>query len=144
MKYEKFKALINSICPDNIGVADVWQTWARELEEMDNPDHEIGDFKTEEIFLNEFADLIQEVKVKYGISVAQQVVQMASVPACPFPWEVKGAAEHFAKGGTMDDIPKMEEEGTLEDVSEYIEWVKNRKKSISKKLPWVDRDDRTR
>lgn len=50
MKYEKFKALINSICPDNIGVAEVWQTWAGELEEMDNPDHEIGDFKTEETF----------------------------------------------------------------------------------------------
>lgn len=71
--------------------------------------------------MSEFADLIQEVKVKYGITVAQQVVQMATVPACPFPWEVIGAAEHFAKGGTMDDIPKMEEEGELEDVSEYIE-----------------------
>lgn len=144
MKYEKFKARIELICPDGSGAADVWYSWAKDLEEMDNPDKEIGDFKTAETFLEEFADLFQEVREKYGLSVAQQVVRMASVPACPFPWEIKGAAEHFAKGGSMDVIPEMEKEGTLEDVSEYIEWEKHRKKNSVQKSPKRDRDDGAR
>lgn len=144
MKYEKFKELIGIIAPDNNGVADLWLTWAKELEEMDNPDNEIGDFKTVETFLGEFADLIQEVREEYGISVAQQVVQMASVSACPFPWEIKGAAEHFANGGSMDVIHEMEKEGTLENVPEYIEWVIHRKKSTEKQAPMIDRDERIR
>lgn len=144
MNYKTFKLMVETICPDNKGLAEVWQSWAKDLEEMDNPDHEVGDFKTMEVFLEEFAELIQEVKEQYGLAIAQQVVQMASVPACPFPWEIKGAAEHFAKGGSMDDIPQMEADGTLEDVSEYIEWVKHRKERTMKKSLREDREDRTR
>ena len=127
MKYDEFKVLIESICPDGDGAAEVWLAWEKDWERMDNPDHEIGDFKTVEAFLGEFAELIQEVNDEYGISVAQQIVRMALIPACPFPWEVKGAAEHFAQGGSVDEIPEMEKQGTLENMPEYLAWVKKRK-----------------
>ena len=144
MKYEMFKKVIEEIISNNDGITEVWLTWAKELERMDNPDNEIGDFKTAETFLGEFADLIQEVRTEYGSSVAQQIVQMASVPACPFPWEIKGAAEHFSKGGSMDDIPNMEVMGTLEKIPEYLDWVAHRNLRKTRTDPKIDRDEKIR
>lgn len=144
MKYDEFKALIESICPDSDGAAEVWQTWAKELERMDNPDHKIGDFKTVETFLGEFAELIQEVNDEYGNSVAQQIVRMALIPACLFPWEVKGAAEHFAQGGSVEEIPEMEEQGTLENMPEYLAWVKYRQGRSEEQSVVSDLDENVR
>jgi len=43
------------------------------------------------------------------------------IGACPFPWEMKLAAEHLAAGGSVHDIAEMEESGVLEDFSDILQ-----------------------
>lgn len=123
MKYEDFAAYLNSIRPDSDSAAAVWLEWARELERMDSSEYELpkGEYKTVEDFLQEFAERFRKVQERHGDDIAGQVISLADIPACPFPWEIKLAAEHLAGGGSINDIPDMEVEGTLEDFSEIME-----------------------
>lgn len=117
MKYRDFKIFINSIIPNSEKTAESWLEWAKELERMDSSDGELpkGEYKTAEDFLNEFVNHIQKAHEKYGADVAQQLISLADIPACAFPWEMDRAAEHLANGGNINDIPQMERDGTLEE-----------------------------
>lgn len=126
MTFNDFSIFITSIFPNSEGVLDIWHEWAKELQDMDNPDKETDpyEFKSYETFLGEIAYAIDTVRKEHGEEIAKQIIMLAGIPACPFPWEIKGAAEHLANGGDINDIPKMEAEGTLEDIKDYLTWSK--------------------
>ncbi len=122
MDREAFAAYLNSIRPESDYAAKIWWQWAKELEEFDSSHGErpAGEYKTAEMFLNEFADRLHTIQEIHGDEIAGQMISLAEISACPFPWEMKLAAEHLAGGGKVEDIPEMEEAGTLEDFSEDL------------------------
>lgn len=122
MDREAFTAYLNSIRPDSDYAAKIWCQWAKELEGFDSSHGELpaGEYKTAEMFLNEFAERLRTIREIHGDKIAGQMISLAEISACPFPWEMKLAAEHLAGGGKVEDIPEMEEEGTLEDFDEYL------------------------
>ncbi len=122
MDREAFAAYLNSIRPDSDYAAKIWWQWAKELEEFDSSHGELpaGEYKTAEMFLNEFAEHLHTIREIHGDEIAGQMISLAEISACPFPWEMKLAAEHLAGGGKVEDIPEMEEAGTLEDFSEDL------------------------
>lgn len=117
MKLKDFTAYLNSVRSGSDHTAEVWYDWAKDLERMDSSEYELpkGEYKTAEMFLDEFVEKFRFIREKYGDKVAGQVISLADVPACPFPWEMRLAAVHFAKGGSIEDIPAMEADGTLEE-----------------------------
>lgn len=122
MEHEAFTAYLNAICPDSDYAAKIWCQWAKELERFDSYYGELptDKCKTAEMFLNEFAEYLRTIREIHGDEVARQIISLAEISACPFPWEMKLAAEHLAGGGKVEDIPDMEEAGTLEDFDEYL------------------------
>lgn len=120
MKQDEFTAFLNAIRPGSDSASKVWWEWAKELESYDSSHGEKpeGSYKTTEMFLDEFAGQIAMAQKRHGNEIAGQVISLAEIPACPFPWEMKAAAEHLANGGDIHDIPQMELEGTLEDFSD--------------------------
>ena len=74
--------------------------------------------KSAERFLGEFVWKFERVRERHGDKVATQIMSLADRSACPFPWEIRLAAEHLSSGGKLDDISKMEKEGTLEDFTD--------------------------
>lgn len=122
MKYDDFLKYLNSIRPNSERAASVWNDWAKELEGYDSSDGEIpeGEYKTAEMFFDEFADRFQSISDRYGKEITAKVISLADISACLFPWEMKRAAEFLADGGSIDDIPEMMRDGTLEDFSDDI------------------------
>ena len=57
----------------------------------------------------------KKIQERHGDEIAGQIISLADIPVCPFPWEMRLAAEHLANGGNLSDIEQMEREGTLED-----------------------------
>lgn len=123
MTQKEFNAYLNSFCPTSDRTAEVWYSWAKDLEQIDSSYGELaeGEYKTAEVFLDEFVNEFKYIRERYGDSIAGQVVSLADVPACPFPWEMKPAAKHLADGGSILDIPQMEADGTLEDYEDMDE-----------------------
>ena len=121
MKYEDFTAYLNSIRPGSDTTAARWLEWAKELERLDSSEYELpkGSYKTVEIFLQEFSQQFKKIQERHGDEIAGQIISLADIPACPFPWEMRLAAEHLANGGNLADIEQMECEGTLED-AQYL------------------------
>ncbi len=121
MKLCDYTAFLNSIRPNSEETAKRWYEWAKELENYDSSEGEMpeGEYQTAEMFLDDFAERIKYIRKHYGADVARQIISLADVPACPFPWEMKQAAEHLAYGGSIKGIVDMEAEGTLEDFSDY-------------------------
>lgn len=117
MRYEDFTAYLNSIRPGSDATAARWLEWAKELEGMDSSGYELpkGTYKTAENFLQEFSGQLKKIQERYGDEIAGQIISLADIPACPFLWEMRLAAEHLANGGNLFDIEQMEREGTLED-----------------------------
>ena len=117
MRYEDFTAYLNSIRPGSDATAARWLELAKELEGMDSSGYELpkGTYKTAENFLQEFSGQLKKIQERYGDEIAGQIISLADIPACPFPWEMRLAAEHLANGGNLFDIEQMEREGTLED-----------------------------
>lgn len=115
MTAEKFAEFINAIRPNSDSAVAVWLEWADELEEYDSSHGEkpAGSYKTSEMFLDEFAQKFSDIRELHGDAVAGKVISLAEIRACPFPWEMKLAAEHLAAGGSVDDIAEMEESGVL-------------------------------
>ena len=122
MKYKEFKKYLNTICPVDDSTADAWLKWAEELEQYDSSYYELpkGAYTTVEHFLDQFVERIRLIRDMHGDEIAAQIISLAALPACPFPWEMKLAAEHLANGGNIDDIPDMLEKGTLEDFSDIL------------------------
>lgn len=120
MRYQEFQKYLNTICHVDNSTAAAWLEWADELEEYDSSNGELpkGTYKTTEDFLGEFAERIREIQETHGNEIAAKVISLADIPACPFPWEMRLAGEHLANGGSINDIPDMIIEGTLED-AEY-------------------------
>lgn len=108
MKLKDFTDYLNSVRPGSDYTAEVWYEWAKDLERMDSSKYELpkGEYKTAEMFLDEFVEKFRFIREKYGDKVTGQVISLADVPACPFPWEMRLAAVHFAKGGSIEDIPR--------------------------------------
>lgn len=134
MTRDEFAAYLNSIRPGSDHTAEVWWDWAAELEEYERNGGELPPevCKTAEVFLGEFADKIKKIRNTYGNKIAGQVISLADIPACPFPWEMKLAAQHFANGGRIEDIPEMERTGVLEDFPD--EPVPNQNESIGSEM----------
>ena len=126
MTFDEFSSFIDSVCPTSECILDVWHNWAKELRDMDNPDNESdsAEFKSVETFLGELAYAIDVAYKEHGEEVAKQIIMLVQIPACPFPWEIKEAANHLAKGGDVNDIPQMEVDGKLEDINDYLTWSK--------------------
>lgn len=120
MKQNEFTAFLNAIRSDSDSAAEVWWEWAQELESYDSSHGEKpeGSYKTAEMFLDEFAAHFALAQEQYGMEIAGQMISLAEISACPFPWEMKAAAKHLANGGDIQAIPQMELEGTLEDFSD--------------------------
>lgn len=120
MKQNEFTAFLNAIRPGSDSAAEMWWEWAKELESYDSSHGEKpeGSYKTAEVFLDEFARQITLAQERHGNDIAGQVISLAEIPSCPFPWEMKAAAAHLANGGDIHDIPQMELEGALEDFSD--------------------------
>ncbi len=117
MNYNDFKAYINSISPKSDTTANSWLEWAKELERMESSDGELsrGEYRSADDFLDEFVSHMQKAHEKYGVEVVQQIISLADISACAFPWEMDRAAKHLANGGKIGDIPQMERVGTLEE-----------------------------
>lgn len=120
MTIVEFAKYLNSIRETSNSTVETWHEWAKELESYDSSDGELpkGEYKEAEVFLSEFAERIKEIRAAHGDDIAAQIISLADLPACPFPWEMKLAAEHLANGGSIEDIPEMEKCGTLEDFSD--------------------------
>lgn len=116
MNQKEFKDFINAIRPNSNTAAEVWWEWSKELEEYDSPDGKpsLGHKKAEE-FLGIFAEHIRKIQETHGNEIAGQIISLAERGACPFPWEIKRTAEHFANGGSIEDVAELEKEGALED-----------------------------
>lgn len=117
MTQKEFADFVGSFRPDSDRTAEVWYSWAKDLERMDSSDGEIpeGAYKKAEAFLDDIATELRYIREQYGDEIAGQIVSLADMPACPFPWEMKLAAKHLADGGDIADIPAMEADGTLEE-----------------------------
>ena len=116
MKLGEFKSLVNTIRPNSDAAADMWWEWSKELEEYNSPDGKPSpDHKKAEEFLEIFASNIQAIQKSHGDVIAGQIISLAENSACPFPWEMKVAAEYLALGKTLEEIAEMEKEGVLED-----------------------------
>jgi len=118
MEYEAFAETLDAIRPDSREAAAVWYEWAKELEEFDKGGETERAGKKAEAFLDEFAGRFRAIQERHGDEVAGQMISLAEIPSCLFPWEMKLAAEHLADGGSVHDIPQMSREGVLEDFSD--------------------------
>ncbi len=120
MNRDEFLLHVNSILPDSYSVVSAWITWAKELEELDSSNYELpeGSYKTQDVFLQEFAEVFDAVQKEHGTEVAQRLISVSQIPYCLFPWELKQAAIHLAGGGTIEQIPGLAEDGALEDFYE--------------------------
>lgn len=123
MTAEKFAEFVNAIRPNSDSAVAVWLEWADELEEYDSSHGEkpVGSYKTSGMFLDEFAEKFSDIRELHGDVVAGEIIFLAEIGACPFPWEMKQAAEHLAAGGSVHDIAAMEESGVLEDFSDILQ-----------------------
>ena len=123
MTAETFAEFVNAIRPNSDSAVAVWLEWADELGEYDSSHGEkpAGSYKTSEIFLDEFAQKFSVIRELHGDAVAEKMIFLAEIGACPFPWEMKLAAEHLAAGGSIHDIAAMEESGVLEDFSDILQ-----------------------
>lgn len=117
MTQKEFADFLCTFRPGSEHTAEAWYDWAKDLERMDSSDGEIpeGSYKKAEAFLDDIAKELRYIREKYGDEIAGQIVSLADMPACPFPWEMKLAAKHLADGGSIEDIPAMEADGTLEE-----------------------------
>lgn len=118
MEYEAFAETLDAIRPDSREAAAVWYEWAKELEEFDKGGEPERAGKKAEAFLDEFAGRFRAIQERHGDEVAGQVISLAELRSCIFPWEMKLAAEHLAAGGSVHDILPMSKEGVLEDFSD--------------------------
>ena len=117
MKDNEFKNFLNQIRPCSDQAAVIWLEWAKELECYDSSHGELpeGEFKTTEEFLGIFAEKISDIQEKHGTEIAQKIISLAEISACPFPCEIEFAAEYLAAGGDVSEIARLESEGMLED-----------------------------
>lgn len=115
MNYEIFAQNLRQKFGINKETAQVWLTWAKELESMD---HDYGDLenpKDSDIYLGEFWDRFLAIQNRFGDEVSKKVILVADIPCCLYPWEMFEAAVHFASGGSREDIPEIAAQGLLEE-----------------------------
>ena len=119
MQAKEFMNLICEIQPRNTNAASVWIKWSTELSYYDMANcHRTGsEYKSAEMYLEEYAEHLRSIRANYGDGVARQIVSLAELYSCPMPWEMEGAARFLAAGGDLDEILEMEYAGTLEDYS---------------------------
>lgn len=118
MRYEAFAEALSAIRQDSGRAASVWFEWAKELEECDKGGEPEKPHKTAEEFLDEFASRFHAIRERHGDEVAGQVISLAEISSCIFPWEMRLAAEYLAAGGGVQDILPLSKEGVLEDLSD--------------------------
>lgn len=118
MRYEVFAEELNAIRPDSGKAAAVWYEWAKEMAEYDKGGEPERAGRTAEEFLGEFVRCFHAIQERHGDEVARQMVSLAEIHSCIFPWEMKLAAEYLAAGGSVHDILPLSKEGVLEDFSD--------------------------
>ena len=119
MTLSDFNKIIQKIEPDSEEICKRWDIWIGTLADYEK-DRD-GTVKTADWFRDEFAKHIIQAQANHGDEVAKQLVSLAVCGACPFPWEVSRAAEHLAKGGTVEEIQQMEEDGLLDDIDVEVQ-----------------------
>lgn len=115
MNYEIFAQNLSKSFGISEETAQVWLSWAKELERMD---HDYGDPenpKDSDIYLGEFWNRFLTIRRRFGVEVTNKVIRVADIPCCLYPWEMFEAALHFASGGSAEDIPEMAAHGLLEE-----------------------------
>ncbi len=118
MGYGAFAEVLNAIRPESGKAAALWYEWAKEMEGYDKGGEPERAGRTAEEFLCEFARCFHAIQERHGDAVAGEVVSLAEIRSCIFPWEMKLAAEHLAAGGSVHDILPMSREGVLEEFSD--------------------------
>ena len=118
MRYEVFAEELNAIRTDSGKAAAVWYEWAKEMAEYDKGGEPERAGRTAEEFLGEFVSCFHTIQERHGDEVAGQMVSLAEIHSCIFPWEMKLAAEYLAAGGSVHDILPLSKEGVLEDFSD--------------------------
>lgn len=115
MTLNDFNNLIQKIEPDS---EEICKRWDIRIGTLAGYEKERGNsIKTADWFRDVLAGHIVQTQAKYGDAVAKQLISLAVYSACSFPWEVLRAAEHLAKGGTIEEIQQMmEEDGLLDEV----------------------------
>lgn len=96
----------------------VWHEWAKEMEGYDKGGEPERAGRTAEEFLGELVRCFHAIQERHGDEVAGQVISLAEIHSCIFPWEMKQAAEYLAAGGSVHDILPLSKEGVLEDFSD--------------------------
>ncbi len=115
----EFMRCLKSIWPDGDSEINTWIICAKELERMDSSNYELpmDSYKTEDVFLRELCQCIEEIHKIHGKEIAAKVISMAQLPFCLYPWEMKHAAIHLADGADIHEIQRLSEDGLLEDFS---------------------------
>lgn len=115
MNYEIFSQHLADTFDIGNDTAQVWHTWAQEMERMDRDNADPENRKNSHDFLREFWERFTAIQNRYGDEITRKVILLADIPACLYPWEMYEAAAHFASGGSAEDIPNMAAQGLLEE-----------------------------
>ena len=115
MRYEVFVEALNTIRPDSGKAASIWFEWAKEMEEYDAGGEPENPGRKAEEFLDGLIKHFRAAREKHGGEVAGQLISLAEISSCIFPWEMRLAAEHLAAGGSVYDILPMSKDGALEE-----------------------------
>lgn len=118
MGYKAFAEALNAIRPESGKAAALWHEWAKEMEGYDKGGEPERAGRTAEEFLSELVRCFHTIQERHGDEVAGQVISLAEIHSCIFPWEMKLAAEYLAAGGSVHDILSLSKEGVLEDFSD--------------------------
>lgn len=117
MNRKTFIRTLNFICPIKSKTAKRWVAWSKDLAQMERKASETPciTYQTAGDFRKEILSLLSDIIQLYGIDIAEKVISLADLPACPFPWEMMGIARHFAKGGSVEEVAAKENSGEFED-----------------------------
>lgn len=125
MKKEKFISALTELAPGC--TQEMAETWVRFATDNVVDAEQFVDFAEGNPAENEAAieDWLASIyagigliKQRFGADIALQVASLAAIPCCLYPHEMFAAAKYFADGGTLESIPDMVEEGSLDNIDE--------------------------
>ena len=119
MKKEKFISALMDLTPGCTSeTAEMWTEFAKErIESEQYVDFAHGHPDGNEAAIEDWLDSIYAgiglIKHRFNDDIALQIVNLAAVPFCLYPYEMYEAAKHFVNGGKPEDIPELNEKDLL-------------------------------